>query len=216
MVEVLGELCGTYHQVSKIEEKEKSLLMKYGINVERSDIHDAAGINDDYPVGRGVFIEEQNEFVVLVNFEDHIQIIMLPETGRFNNVRRSIQRMEKLTKTFDKMGFATDSYLGFLTVSPANLGTGMAFTATQVLDGKKRTRVEVESIRQILNEGLSQAKGMVVDVEEELSETDRMEGVVSAVRVKFSTKQTLAPNYNESIQIEDFLWAMKRVSEFDE
>ena len=140
-------MCGTYHQVSKIEEKEKSLLMKYGINVERSDIHDAAGINDDYPVGRGVFIEEQNEFVVLVNFEDHIQIIMLPETGRFNNVRRSIQRMEKLTKTFDKMGFATDSYLGFLTVSPANLGTGMAFTATQVLDGKKRTRDEVDSIR---------------------------------------------------------------------
>ena len=54
--------------------------------------------------------------------------------------------MEKLTKTFDKMGFATDSYLGFLTVSPANLGTGMAFTATQVLDGKKRTKDEEKSL----------------------------------------------------------------------
>ena len=55
---MLGELCGTYHQVSKIEEKEKNLLKKFGIDIERSDIHDAAGINDDYPVGRGVFIEE--------------------------------------------------------------------------------------------------------------------------------------------------------------
>ena len=57
---------------------------------------------------------------------------------------------------------------------------------------------------------------MAVDVEEVLSELDKLEGVVSAIKVKFSTKQTLAPNYNESIQIEDFLWAMKRVSEFDE
>ena len=57
---------------------------------------------------------------------------------------------------------------------------------------------------------------MAVDVEEVLSELDKLEGVVSAIKVKFSTKQTLAPNYNESIQIEDFLWAMKTVSEFDE
>ena len=58
VVEVLGELCGTYHQVSRIEEKEKNMLKKFGIDVERSALHDAAGINDDYPVGRGVFIEE--------------------------------------------------------------------------------------------------------------------------------------------------------------
>ena len=57
---------------------------------------------------------------------------------------------------------------------------------------------------------------MAVDVEEELGELDELEGVVSALKVKFSTKQTLAPNYNESIQIEDFLWAMKTVSEFDD
>ena len=124
--------------------------------------------------------------------------------------------MEKLTKTFDKMGFATDSYLGFLTVCPSNLGTGMSFTATQVLDGKKRTRDEVDSIKQILNEGLTQAKGMVIEVEEEVSEMDKLEDLVTGLRIRFSTKQTLAPNYNESIQIEDFLWAMKTVSEFDE
>jgi protein-arginine kinase len=41
-------------------------------------VHDAAGINDDYPTGRGVFIEEAKEFVVLINFEDHIEIVMTP------------------------------------------------------------------------------------------------------------------------------------------
>ena len=51
-----------------------------GVKLGRDALHDAAGINDDFPVGRGVFIEESHEFVVLVNFEDHIQIVMLPES----------------------------------------------------------------------------------------------------------------------------------------
>ena len=146
-----------------------------------------------------MFIEDSNEFVVLVNFEDHIQIIMLPESGRYNNLRRSIQRMDKLTKTFDKMGFATDSYLGFLTVSPANLGTGMSFTGTVVLEGKKRRADEVETIEQLLNERLATGKGMTVKLEGERSESDQIEGLTSSLRITFSTGQTLAPNYNESI-----------------
>lgn len=39
--------------------------------------HDAGGINDDFPVGRGIFIQDQKDFVVLVNFEEHIKIIVL-------------------------------------------------------------------------------------------------------------------------------------------
>jgi len=78
VVEVLGELYGQYHQVARIEEKEKGWLKSIGVPVKRTSLHDAAGINDDYPVGRGVFIEDQHNFVVLVNFEDHIEIILLP------------------------------------------------------------------------------------------------------------------------------------------
>ena len=81
VVEVLGELCGQYYQISRIEEKEKTWLSEIGVSVERTVLHDAAGINDDFPVGRGVFIEDSREFVVLVNFEDHIQIIRLPSAG---------------------------------------------------------------------------------------------------------------------------------------
>jgi hypothetical protein len=38
-----------------------------------------AGINEDWPVGRGIFIHDLKQFVVLVNFEDHIEIVSLPE-----------------------------------------------------------------------------------------------------------------------------------------
>ena len=127
VVEVLGELCGQYHQVSRIEDDEKQWLKEIGVEVERTQLHDAAGINDDYPVGRGVFIEDAKEFVVLVNFEDHIQIVMLPSQGVMGNFKIALTRLIKLTHTFERMGFATDAYLGYLTVSPAHLGTGMHF-----------------------------------------------------------------------------------------
>ena len=125
IVEVLGELCGRYHQISKIEDLEKEWLYTLGIDVSRSELHDASGINDDYPIGRGVFIEDTKEFVVLVNFEDHLQVIMLPERGVTNGLKRSLLRMFKLLSTFEKMGFATNAYLGNLSVNPEHLGTCM-------------------------------------------------------------------------------------------
>ena len=142
VVEVLGELCGQYHQVSRIEEREKTWLANIGIKVERTALQDAAGINDDYPVGRGVFIEDSREFVVLVNFEDHIQIIMLPESGVQNNLKNALTRLVKLTHIFERMGFATDAYLGYLTVSPQHLGTGMQFQGRITLESGSDEQVE--------------------------------------------------------------------------
>jgi len=52
--------------------------MSRGINTERNAIHDAAGINDDYPIGKGIFRDEFDRFIILVNFEDHIEIIIFP------------------------------------------------------------------------------------------------------------------------------------------
>lgn len=80
VVEVLGELYGKYSQLQHLTESEISdLLNSRGIDLRRQRLHDAAGINDDYPVGRGIFKEEQLEFFVLVNIEDHLQIIVSPD-----------------------------------------------------------------------------------------------------------------------------------------
>ena len=78
VVEVLGELYGSYRSMLKIEDEEKNWLLSIGIPINRTPLHDASGINDDWPAGRGVFIDDNHEFIVLVNFEDHIRIIMLP------------------------------------------------------------------------------------------------------------------------------------------
>ena len=45
--------------------------------MRRNKEHDAAGINDDWPVGRGVFISDDKDFFVFVNFEDHLKLVVL-------------------------------------------------------------------------------------------------------------------------------------------
>ena len=123
-------------------------------------MHDAAGINDDYPVGRGVFIEDTQEFVVLVNFEDHIQIIMLPGQGIKKNVHNALTRLIKLNHTFERMGFATDAYLGYLTVSPAHLGTGMHMQGSISVDISKKSEDDLMMIEERCRERISQGREM--------------------------------------------------------
>lgn len=66
------------------------------IDLKRQALHDAAGINDDYPVGRGIFIEDLFEFFVLVNFEDHIQIVVAPENAKENGFGKALTKLIKL------------------------------------------------------------------------------------------------------------------------
>jgi protein-arginine kinase len=64
--------------------------------------------------------------VVLVNFEDHLRFISLPDKSNKNDdINKGIGRMFKLISTFEKLGYAYDSYLGNLTVSPAVLGSAL-------------------------------------------------------------------------------------------
>lgn len=120
VVEVVGELYGSYSPLSQLTEKQRNLLFKNNVDIERNKVHDAAGINDDYPAGRGVFFEEKDKFVILVNFEDHLDIRLLDK-----QLLANLKQSKRLLNAFDRLGFATDGYLGYLTTSPARLGTGL-------------------------------------------------------------------------------------------
>ena len=63
-----------------------------------------------------MFKEEFNRFVVLVNHQDHIEVIMLPETTQ--QIMPSFKQLVRLMAAFEKVGFACDPYLGHLTTSP--------------------------------------------------------------------------------------------------
>lgn len=117
---MVGELYGRYTPLKELCKDQKQFLAQHGIEIERNEVHDAAGINDDYPGGRGVFFEDHNRFVILVNFEEHICIKMLE-----NKLAPNLKQLRKLVKAFDRVGFATDAYLGYLTTAPQMLGTGL-------------------------------------------------------------------------------------------
>ena len=53
------------------------------------------------------------------------------------------------------MGFATDAYLGYLTVSPLNLGTSMHFQGKVSVDTSNKSGDEISMIEQMVDERLS-------------------------------------------------------------
>ena len=128
ITEVLGELYGQYFPIKQVTPEDHEWLQERGVSLQENKVHTAAGINDDHPAGKGIFKEENNKFVILVNMEDHLEIVMLPGAG--DEILTSLDSLKRLLRAFDKIGFANDAYLGYLTTSPENLGTGIKMSCT--------------------------------------------------------------------------------------
>lgn len=109
VVEALGSLYGSYYQVHRLSDADAEWLRSIAIDPQnKNEEFDAAGINDDWPVGRGVFIQEQRNFLVLVNFEDHVRIVVLrdQEPENEDNIAEGTKRLFKMINLFDSFGFA--------------------------------------------------------------------------------------------------------------
>lgn len=84
---------------------------------------DAAGLNTDFPKGRGVFYSKDKRFRGWVNEEDHLRLISQDSSadlaGVFNHLRLGVAELEKT------LTFVVDEKYGNLTSCPTNLGTSM-------------------------------------------------------------------------------------------
>lgn len=141
IVETLGEVYGQYYQLSKVEEETKNWLESVGIDISKQTSHNNAGINEDWPNGRGVFIDDNKAFVILVNFEDHVQVFAIGQDGDFS---KCLTTLIKILSKFEKMRYAKRSTLGFLTASPQNLGTTLNMNVRIKL-GSKQEQDKIES-----------------------------------------------------------------------
>ena len=120
---------------------------------------------------------------MLVNLQDHIQVVMLPESSR--ELHLSLIKFAKLMKAFEKMTFATDNYLGYLTVSPQLLGT--AFMMECKIPGR-HLPVSSEKVQEL-------ERDFGVDVKHEGKYTHLV------------SRETLRPKVTQTKQITDFLEA---------
>lgn len=117
-------LSGTYYPLSGMEEKDRVRLVEDHFLFKAGDrFLEAAGLNRDWPSGRGIFHNEEKTFLVWVNEEDQLRIISMQKGG---NVKEVFERLVKAIAALEtKLTFAYSDHLGYITSCPSNLGTAM-------------------------------------------------------------------------------------------
>ena len=128
VVEVLksleGDLAGEYYPLLGMDEETRQKLVDNHFLFKKGDrFLEAAGINKEWPEGRGIFHNRDKTFLVWVNEEDHLRIISMEKGSDigsvFSRLCRAVNEIDK------KLGFQCLPNLGYLTSCPTNLGTGM-------------------------------------------------------------------------------------------
>eukprot|EP00088_Acartia_fossae_P035140 TRINITY_DN36166_c1_g1_i1.p1 TRINITY_DN36166_c1_g1~~TRINITY_DN36166_c1_g1_i1.p1 ORF type:complete len:201 (+),score=67.22 TRINITY_DN36166_c1_g1_i1:73-675(+) len=88
-----------------------------------------AGMERDWPEGRGIFHNEAKTFLVWVNEEDQMRIISMQKGGDvkevFQRLAKGIKEVEDSIKEESGKEFALDERYGYIHSCPTNIGTGM-------------------------------------------------------------------------------------------
>jgi arginine kinase len=83
-----GELAGTYRSLVEMSYDERNKLIEEHILYNDADDKylRAAGGYNDWPIGRGIFMNKAKNFIVWVNEEDHIRIISMQKGASLKQV----------------------------------------------------------------------------------------------------------------------------------
>ena len=119
-----GDLQGEYFPLkgmtSAVQEK---LIKEHFLFKEGDRFLEAAGLNRDWPEGRGIFHNKKKTFLVWINEEDELRIISMQQGGDIKEVFiRLVNAVNELEKD---MKFLKSDHLGYITSCPTNLGTAL-------------------------------------------------------------------------------------------
>lgn len=120
-----GDLAGTYKSLTEMSKAEKDALIEEHILFNDADDKylRSAGGYEDWPVGRGVFMNHAKNFIVWCNEEDHIRIISMQKGASLKQVWGRLVRAIHAMETI--MEFVRHDKFGYLTFCPTNIGTGL-------------------------------------------------------------------------------------------
>merc|ERR1711862_885590 len=124
-----GDLAGTYYPLTGMDETVRQKLVDDHFLFMSGDANlKVAGMERDWPEGRGIFHNEAKTFLVWVNEEDQLRIISMQKGGDvkgvFERLARGIEAVQKSIKEESGKDFLLDEKLGYLHSCPTNLGTG--------------------------------------------------------------------------------------------
>ena len=125
-----GDLSGRYYPLSEMTPEEQQQLIDDHFLFDKpvSPLLTCAGMARDWPDARGIWHNNDKNFLVWINEEDHMRIISMEKGGDmkavFDRFCRGLDDVEKLIKR-QGHDFMWNQHLGYILTCPSNLGTGL-------------------------------------------------------------------------------------------
>merc|ERR1711883_33491 len=125
-----GDLAGTYYPLTGMAEDVRQQLVDDHFLFMSGDANlTVAGMERDWPEGRGIFHNDAKTFLTWVNEEDQLRIISMQQGGDvkgvFDRLARGIKAVGDCVKGESGKDFMLDAKYGYVHSCPTNLGTGM-------------------------------------------------------------------------------------------
>jgi len=119
-----GDLKGTYYPLLGMDkETSRQLINDHFLFKSGDRFLNSAGLNRNWPEGRGIFHNYEKNFLVWINEEDQLRIISMQNGG---NIGEVFNRLVKAIKSIEKhITFSYNDHLGYITSCPTNLGTAL-------------------------------------------------------------------------------------------
>ena len=110
-----------------------------------------AGMERDWPEGRGIFHNATKTFLVWVNEEDQLRIISMQKGGDvkgvFERLARGIKAVGDSVKAESGKDFQISPKFGYIHSCPTNLGTGMRASVHVDLPGWTKDSIDALKAR---------------------------------------------------------------------
>ena len=124
LTKLTDKLAGNYYPLINMPESVREEMVNSHFLFKEGDrFLEAAGLNRNWPEGRGIFHNNEKNFLVWINEEDQMRIISMQKGGDikevFNRLTIALTELEKL------LSFSYSKHLGYISSCPTNLGTAM-------------------------------------------------------------------------------------------
>ncbi|PIK57258.1 putative creatine kinase, flagellar isoform X1 [Apostichopus japonicus] len=125
-----GDLKGTYYPLTGMSEETQDKLIADHFLFDKpvSPLLTSSNMARDWPQARGIWHNEQKNFLVWVNEEDHTRVISMEKGGNMRRVfSRFCEGLQKVENSIKSKGhsFMWNEHLGYILTCPSNLGTGL-------------------------------------------------------------------------------------------
>jgi protein-arginine kinase len=147
-----GDLAGNYYPLTGMDEKIRQQLVDDHFLFMSGDPNlKVAGMERDWPEGRGIFHNAAKTFLVWVNEEDQLRIISMEMGGDvrgvFERLARGIKTVGDSVKAESGKEFQLSEKFGFIHSCPTNLGTGMRASVHVDLPGWTKDSIDALKAR---------------------------------------------------------------------